>query len=115
MACISRWTSNQSSVPHFVSQICSRTSGWKISAPPPGMLSMPAACSRSSTARYEMPSASAKWATSTAVSVFRWMPGWRCLRPRKHSSYQARSYWGCTPATMWISVAPCAAHVAARS
>ena len=36
-----RWTSSHSSVDALAPQICSRTSGWKISAPPPGRLPRP--------------------------------------------------------------------------
>src|SRR6059058_2609837 len=47
-SCASRWMRNQALASALCSQIRSRTSGWKISAPPPGKLPRPAALNSAS-------------------------------------------------------------------
>src|ERR1039457_3595994 len=81
-----------------------RTRSLKISAPPPGIESMPASRSRSSVSRIEMPPRRARYAISTIVKAFRCTWGKRCLRPRSISQYQSSVSSGCRPPTIWNSV-----------
>src|ERR671934_151669 len=47
----SRWMRSQAPASALCSQILSRTSGWKISAPPPGRLPRPASLNSASSSR----------------------------------------------------------------
>ena len=68
-------------MPHLSWAIFRRTRSAKISAPPPGSESSPAAISSRSTCSSVMPYRSAKNAISTAVKHFRWMSGRIRLKP----------------------------------
>src|SRR5215203_1269975 len=64
-----RWTSIHSSASSLPSQMISRTSGWKISAPPPGSDPRPASRSRRSTSSIEIFSSLANQPISMAVKA----------------------------------------------
>ncbi len=116
--CATRWTSIHSSASSLPSQITARTSGWKISAPPPGRLPSPAATKRRSVSSIEIFSRLANQPISIAVKAFRCAFGKRSFSPRSISSYQAIEQVGVEPPTMWNSVTslpPCSAAFAQTS
>ena len=57
------------------SQICSRTSGWKISAPPPGRLPRPASMNSLRISSAESRAIFEKNSISTAVYALTWISG----------------------------------------
>ena len=68
-----RWTSSQLSVDALAPQICSRTSGWKISAPPPGRLPRPASIRSLSTVSTGLRAILQNHSISTAVYALTWI------------------------------------------
>ena len=109
--CASSMTRSHSSVVALRGAIFSRTDSTRISAPPPGIESMPAACSRRSTSSVEVLETWDRCTISGGLMACRWSAGQRCLRSRNSSSNQAVSSLGwwppciriCTPPTSTVS------------
>jgi len=85
--CARRWIDRYRSPEHLFRSfaIFFRTRSAKISAPPPGSESRPAAMSARSTCSSVIPYRSAKNAISTAVKHFNWTSGRIRLKPRSIS------------------------------
>ena len=86
MLCAVRMSASQSSVMIFFGLTRCRTRSTRISAPPPGRLSSPAACRRSSVSRTESPACRAKCWISVAVNEWITIDGNSRLIARSISS-----------------------------
>ena len=105
--CQVRCTSSHSAAVSLPRQIWSRTTGSKISAPPPVIEPSPASRKLSSVSPIGI--LNTRWAkcrTSIAVNAFMCSSGSRARNRRKRSRYQSFFKLGCNPPTMCTSVTP---------